>query len=90
MRLLGLLLAAAAVAVFAGTAMGQQAQTTRIETRPYYGAVVTLEHGVRVTRPLPPTQNMIINPYGTTPLVLGGNGGFSVGPGTRAPAEQSQ
>lgn len=27
--------------------------TTRIETRPYYGAVVTLEHGVRVYRPLP-------------------------------------
>jgi len=36
--------------------------TTRIETRPYYGAVVTLEHGVRVYRPLPPDRYVIINP----------------------------
>ena len=27
--------------------------TTRIETRPFYGAVVTMERGVRVFRPLP-------------------------------------
>lgn len=90
MRLVGLLLAAAAVAVFARTAIGQQAQTTRIETRPYYGAVVTIEHGVRVTRPLPPTQHMIINPYGSTPLVLGGAGGFAVGNGARSAAGQSE
>lgn len=36
--------------------------TTRIETRPYYGAVVTLEHGVRVYRPLPPDRYVVINP----------------------------
>ena len=44
--------------------------TTRIETRPYYGAVVTIEHGVRVYRPVPPTQHLIINPDGATPLQL--------------------
>ena len=37
-------------------------QTTRIETRPIYGATVTLEHGVRVWRPIPPTTNLIIDP----------------------------
>jgi hypothetical protein len=45
--------------------------TTRIETRPVYGATVTLEHGVRVYRPLPPHDRVIINPGGKTPLVLG-------------------
>lgn len=39
-----------------------ESYTTRIEPRPYYGAVVTLEQGVRVWRPLPPTRHMIINP----------------------------
>jgi hypothetical protein len=43
--------------------------TTRIETRPYYGAVTTLEHGVRVIRPLPPDRYVIINPN-NTPLEL--------------------
>lgn len=43
--------------------------TTRIETRPYYGAVTTLEHGVRVIRPLPPDRYVIINPN-RTPLAL--------------------
>ncbi|HVX35041.1 MAG TPA: hypothetical protein VHC71_02350 [Hyphomicrobium sp.] len=43
--------------------------TTRIETRPYYGAVTTLEHGVRVIRPLPPDRYVIINPN-NTPLAL--------------------
>ncbi len=41
-----------------------QSQTIRIEPRPYYGAVVTIEQGVRVWRPLPPTSHMIINPTG--------------------------
>lgn len=40
------------------------AVTTRIETRPYYGAVVTVEQGVRVWRPLPPHDRIIINPEG--------------------------
>lgn len=44
--------------------------TTRIEPRPFYGATVTLEEGVRVFRPLPPTRHMIINPQGRTPLNL--------------------
>src|SRR5215510_10953778 len=47
-----------------------ESSTTRIETRPFYGATVTLEEGVRVFRPLPPTKNMIINPEGRTPLNL--------------------
>ncbi len=43
---------------------------TRIETRPFYGATVTLEEGVRVFRPLPPHRHIIINPDGQTPLNL--------------------
>ncbi len=43
-------------------ASAEGAQTVRIEPRPYYGAVVTVERGVRVWRPLPPTRHMIINP----------------------------
>lgn len=46
--------------------------TTRIEPRPFYGAVVTLEEGVRVIRPLPPERQVIINPN-NTPLNLGFN-----------------
>ena len=45
--------------------------TTRIETRPFYGATVTIENGVRVFRPLPPHDRVIINPGGRTPLYLG-------------------
>ncbi|MFV0369789.1 MAG: hypothetical protein ACK5KM_15160 [Hyphomicrobiaceae bacterium] len=47
--------------------------TTRIETRPFYGAIVTEEEGVRVFRPLPPTERVIVNPEGRTPLSLGFN-----------------
>jgi hypothetical protein len=43
-------------------ASAQDAYLTRIETRPFYGATVTIEEGVRVFRPLPPTRQMIINP----------------------------
>lgn len=50
-----------------------QAYTTRIEPRPFYGAVVTLEEGVRVIRPLPPVRHVIINPDNATPLTLGFN-----------------
>ena len=53
---------AAAFPAFAGNEGG--AVTTRIETRPYYGAVVTVENGVRVWRPLPPHDRIIINPDG--------------------------
>ena len=42
--------------------------TTRIESRPFYGATVTLEEGVRVFRPLPPHDRVIINPGNATPV----------------------
>lgn len=47
--------------------------TTRIEPRPFYGATVTLEEGVRVIRPLPPERHVIINPDNATPLSLSFN-----------------
>jgi hypothetical protein len=50
-----------------------EAFTTRIEPRPFYGATVTLEEGVRVIRPLPPERQVIINPGNATPLSLGFN-----------------
>jgi hypothetical protein len=62
---------ALAVALGAPLTAYAEPTTTRIETRPYYGATVTLEHGVRVFRPLPPHDRVIINPGGTTPLSLG-------------------
>jgi hypothetical protein len=64
---LGVLAGAAAVAATPALA---DAVTTRIETRPFYGAVVTLEEGVRVFRPLPRHDRIIINPGGQTPLSL--------------------
>jgi hypothetical protein len=36
--------------------------TTRVEPRPFYGATVTIEAGVRVFRPLPRHDQVIINP----------------------------
>ena len=50
-------------------------RTTRIETRPFYGAIVTLEEGVRVFRPLPRHDRIIINPGDQTPV------GIDVGTG---------
>lgn len=58
------------LAVAGAPAFAEQPHTTRIETRPYYGAVVTIEHGVRVYRPVPPTTHMIVNPDAATPLEL--------------------
>ena len=69
MRVLGVLLVAAGTAALVAPALAQSAHTTRIETRPVYGAVITYEHGVRVFRPVPPTGHMIVNP-GRVPLVL--------------------
>jgi|GEM_PF-5385779 len=43
--------------------------TTRIEPQPYQGATVTIEHNVRVYRPLPAIKHVIINPN-QTPLNL--------------------
>lgn len=60
-----------AVSLHALTAQARaESATIRIEPRPYYGAVVTMEQGVRVWRPLPPTKYMIINPDSRTPLNL--------------------
>jgi hypothetical protein len=59
-------------------ALAQEAHTTRIETRPYYGAVVTIENGVRVYRPVPPTTHLIVNPDGLTPLAISVNEGAVV------------
>jgi len=70
MRALGLLPLAAAAAALACPAQAQQdASTTRIESRPIYGAIVTIEHGVRVYRPVPPTTRLIVNPEGV-PMML--------------------
>lgn len=44
------------------SAAAADAYTTRIEPRPFYGATVTLEEGVRVFRPLPRHDRVIINP----------------------------
>ena len=66
-------LAAGTLCVAAVSSSAFAGGTTRIETRPFYGAVVTEEEGVRVFRPLPPTERVIINPGGRTPLSLGFN-----------------
>lgn len=71
MRALRILVATAACS--AATAAFADGLTTRIETRPFYGATVTLEEGVRVFRPLPRHERVIINPNGQTPLSLSYN-----------------
>lgn len=67
-----LILAAAAISLTTATASAQSG-TTRIEPRPFYGATVTLEEGVRVFRPLPVTRHVIVNPGSRTPLNLSFN-----------------
>jgi len=70
MRAFGLLPLAATAGALAYPARAQQdASTTRIEPRPIYGAIVTIEHGVRVYRPVPPTTRLIVNPEGV-PMML--------------------
>jgi hypothetical protein len=78
------LIAAASIAGSSPPAMAQyyystgvEPRTTRIEPRPFYGAVVTMEKGVRVFRPLPPHDRVIINPGNATPV------GIDVGTGSR-------
>jgi hypothetical protein len=51
-------------------AMATGSTTTRIEPRPFYGATVTIEEGVRVFRPLPRHDRVIINPNNATPITL--------------------
>ena len=60
----------AGVGIASSSLPGIAQSTTRIETRPFYGATVTNEAGVRVFRPLPPHDRVIINPGGQTPLHL--------------------
>ena len=48
------------------TSLYTRPYTTRIEPRPFYGATVTVESGVRVFRPLPPHDRVIIDPTGAT------------------------
>ena len=64
------LLVAAALTTAAVPASAGDARLTRIEPRPFYGATISLEAGVRVFRALPRTRNMIINPGHRTPLNL--------------------
>lgn len=63
-------LAAFALAAAAALCPAAAQSTIRIEPRPFYGATVTLEEGVRVFRPLPPHKYVIINPGNRTPLNL--------------------
>lgn len=63
------LITAAALA-FATAAVAGDAATIRIEPRPFYGATITLEEGVRVFRPLPVQKYVVINPENKTPLGL--------------------
>jgi hypothetical protein len=71
MRALALGLAAGVTICSATPPAVAETVTTRIETRPFYGATVTLEEGVRVFRPLPRHDRVIINPGGRTPVSLG-------------------
>lgn len=72
LRKISLCVVAAAGTAAAATAVQAESYTTRIEPRPFYGAVVTLEEGVRVIRPLPPERQVIINPS-NAPVSLGFN-----------------
>ena len=60
----------AGLGIAAGSVPALAQSTTRIEPRPFYGATVTMEAGVRVFRPLPPHDRVIINPNNATPLTL--------------------
>jgi hypothetical protein len=64
--------AAAALLAMAASAQAAEdyAHTTRIETQPVNGARVTVENGVRVFRPLPSEQHVIINPDGKADVRL--------------------
>ena len=57
----------AGLGMAAGSLPALAQSTTRIEPRPFYGATVTIEAGVRVFRPLPPHDQVIIDPGYATP-----------------------
>lgn len=63
-------LAGLSLPLIATQATAAESVTTRVETRPYYGAVVTIEKGVRVYRPLPHHDRIIINPT-NAPIYIG-------------------
>ncbi len=67
MRILAIGILVGAGIAAGGTAASAQS-TTRIEPRPFYGATVTLEEGVRVFRPLPPHDRVILHPTNATPV----------------------
>ncbi len=62
------LVGVSAISLLATNAFAQDASLIRVEPRPYYGATITIEEGVRVFRPLPKTKTMVINPGQKTPL----------------------
>ncbi|MGI9425331.1 MAG: hypothetical protein ACR2PA_19215 [Hyphomicrobiaceae bacterium] len=64
------LIALCAVALGATAVAAQDGRVTRIEPRPFYGAIVSVEEGVRVFRPLPPHKTIIIDPGQKTPVNL--------------------
>ena len=57
-----------ALATSTAAAVAGDAATIRVEPRPFYGATITLEAGVRVLRPLPSHKYVVINPGHKTPL----------------------
>lgn len=59
-----------ATSLIATSALAQDASLIRVEPRPYYGATISIEEGVRVFRPLPKTKTMIVNPGQKTPIYL--------------------
>ena len=61
-RIVATVLAVSAIAAVSSAPAFAQAQTIRIEPRPFYGATVTIEQGVRVWRGLPTTSHVIVNP----------------------------
>jgi hypothetical protein len=63
-----------AAAIAASTPADAQV-TTRIEPRPFYGATVSIEEGVRVFRPLPPHDRVIVNPGYAAVIELEGRDG---------------
>jgi hypothetical protein len=66
----GFLAGASLAAATAAPALATDSTTTRVEPRPFYGATVTIEEGVRVFRPLPRHDRVIINPNNATPITL--------------------
>ncbi len=61
---------AAALLLTVASAAAEEPTTTRILPYNVYGATVTVEHGVRVFRPLPADGHVIVNPGNRTPMSL--------------------